>query len=163
MNNPRNLPYVTSLRQDGPQSDGQAEIHRFIASPAGVLVHYTDNQLRGIVPPQGFEDYLVAWPESAAAIAELRRARAKIETMAARIIARAQESARRHKWLCRFPNGPRKNAPKLALRGVFFFRSIAWSGAHPRSDEGSGGCVLGDTALMVSHGITSFHGCQRPV
>jgi len=97
------LPYVTSLRNDGNDGndgsiDGEsAELHRFIASPAGVLVHYTDNQLRAIVPPQGFDDYLVAWPESAAAIVELRRARAQIESTANAAIAKAMTSSKLHR------------------------------------------------------------------
>lgn len=96
MNNSRNLPYVTSLRKDGSPVGDHAELHRFIASPAGVLVHYTNNQLRGIVPPQEFDEYLIAWPESAPAIAELRRARSKIEAMAAAAIAKARASSRLH-------------------------------------------------------------------
>jgi hypothetical protein len=90
----RNLPYVTSMRKDGSMVGDAAEIHRFIASPAGVLVHYTDNQLRAIVPPQRFDDYLVAWPESAPAVSELRRARKAIEDMATAAIAKAKMSSR---------------------------------------------------------------------
>lgn len=95
MKNPRNLPYVTSLRKDGSSVGDADQIHRFIASPAGVLVHYTDNQLRAIVPPQGFDNYVMAWPEAAQAVEELRRARKSIEDMAAAAIAKAKASARR--------------------------------------------------------------------
>lgn len=102
MKNERQLPtvtglagYVTSLRRDAPDAARPADLHRFIASPAGMLVHYTNNQLRSIVPPQGFEDCLVAWPEVAPAVAHLRRARNAVEVLARAAIAKAMASARR--------------------------------------------------------------------
>lgn len=102
MKNVRHLPsvsglagYVTSLRQDAADATAPADLHRFIASPAGVLVHYTNNQLRAIVPPQGFDDYVAAWPEAAAAVDDLRRARNAVEVLARAAIAKAMASARR--------------------------------------------------------------------
>ncbi len=95
VNNARNhrSHYATSLRSS-PGEAGNADLHRFIASPAGVLVHYMNNQLQAIVPPQGFDDYVLAWPEARGTVAELRRARAEVESLAEAVIARAMASSR---------------------------------------------------------------------
>lgn len=98
MKDARNLPalrngMVSSLR-DSEAQPAPADLHRFIASPAGVLVHYTNSQLRAIVPPQKFDDYVALWPESAAAVSELRRARDQVAALAQAVIERARASAR---------------------------------------------------------------------
>ena len=102
MKNVRHLPsvtglagYVTSLREASSGTPGPADLHRFIASPAGVLVHYTNNRLRAIVPPRGFDDYVALWPDAAAAVADLRRRRNAVEVMARAVIAKAMASAKR--------------------------------------------------------------------
>lgn len=96
VNNTRNnrQPYITSLRNRPAGESGPADLHRFIASPAGVLVHYMNNQLQAIVPPQAFDDYVRTWPEARGTVAELRRCRAEVEALAEAVIARAMASSR---------------------------------------------------------------------
>ena len=40
-------------------------MHRFEATSDGQLAHYTDDQIRAIVPPESWADYLTSWPEAA--------------------------------------------------------------------------------------------------
>ena len=42
--------------------------HRFTATADGQLAHYSDDQLRAIVPPEGWQDYLKHWPEAQALV-----------------------------------------------------------------------------------------------
>ena len=47
--------------------------HRFEATRHGQLAHYTDDQLRATVPPEGWDDYLAAWPEAQPIVDRLRK------------------------------------------------------------------------------------------
>ena len=39
--------------------------HRFMASADGKrLLHFIDGELRADIPPEGFADYLEAWPQA---------------------------------------------------------------------------------------------------
>lgn len=46
---------------------------RFSATPDGQLAHFTDDNLRAIVPPEGWDDYAAAWPACAELVAQLKR------------------------------------------------------------------------------------------
>ncbi|HYS77051.1 MAG TPA: hypothetical protein VEM38_13235 [Burkholderiales bacterium] len=46
--------------------------HRFEATKDGQLAHFTDDQLRATVPPEGWDDYLAAWPEAQPIVDRLR-------------------------------------------------------------------------------------------
>jgi len=49
-----------------------ARISRFVAGDDGLLYHYTDERLRAIVPPEGFDAYVDGWPDCAPVVGELR-------------------------------------------------------------------------------------------
>jgi hypothetical protein len=49
------------------------EQHRFSEGSAGELLHFTNDELRAVVPPEGWDDYLRAWPEAADLVGQLRR------------------------------------------------------------------------------------------
>lgn len=53
---------LNGWRQVGAPHWALLENHTFEASPEGELVHYSDGRLRAVVPPEGFADYLEAWP-----------------------------------------------------------------------------------------------------
>jgi hypothetical protein len=42
--------------------------HRFTVTADGQLAHYSDEQLRAVVPPEGWQDYLKQWPEAQALV-----------------------------------------------------------------------------------------------
>ena len=42
--------------------------HRFTVTTDGQLAHYSDDQLRAVVPPEGWQDYLKQWPEAQALV-----------------------------------------------------------------------------------------------
>lgn len=47
-------------------------LHRFLARDDGQLEHHTDNRLRAVVPPEGFDAYVETWPACAPVVGELR-------------------------------------------------------------------------------------------
>ena len=42
--------------------------HRFTVTADGRLAHYSDDQLRAVVPPEGWQDYLKQWPQAQALV-----------------------------------------------------------------------------------------------
>lgn len=46
--------------------------HEFVATADGQLAHVIDDQLRAIVPPEGWDDYVQSWPDAAPVVLELR-------------------------------------------------------------------------------------------
>lgn len=64
---------LNGWKQTGAAHWTVLEQHRFSAGPDGQLLHYTDELLRAAVPPEGWDDYLRAWPEAADLIGQLRR------------------------------------------------------------------------------------------
>lgn len=50
--------------------------HQFDALPDGRLRHCIDGQVRAIVPPEGFRDYVRTWPDCAPVVRELQAAEA---------------------------------------------------------------------------------------
>jgi len=62
--------------------------HRFTATSDGQLAHYTGEQLRATVPPEGWADYVKLWPEAKAIVDQLtiapkKKGKAKAEPDAA--------------------------------------------------------------------------------
>lgn len=48
-------------------------IHTFETSADGQLVHYIDNVLRAVVPPEGWQEYSRQWPDAAEVIASMMK------------------------------------------------------------------------------------------
>lgn len=48
-------------------------MHTFSATADGQLAHETDGVARAIVPPEGWDDYVKAWPDAAPIVAALRK------------------------------------------------------------------------------------------
>lgn len=49
-------------------------VHVFSASNDGQLVHEIDGTVRAVVPPEGWRDYVSAWPDAASVTAALTKA-----------------------------------------------------------------------------------------
>ena len=56
--------------------------HEFRAE-SGCLVHETDGNLRAVVPPEGFADFVKAWPDAAPIVAQLTGGTVAAVTVAA--------------------------------------------------------------------------------
>jgi hypothetical protein len=54
------------------------EQHRFEASSKGELLHFTGAALRATVPPEGFKDYCLAWPEAQPIVDAITRPAPKV-------------------------------------------------------------------------------------
>jgi hypothetical protein len=66
---------VTGLLPGFPAMLG---FHRFTTTDAGELAHYTGtdpiaDELRAIVPPEGWADYCEQWPEARSIVDQLKR------------------------------------------------------------------------------------------
>lgn len=48
-------------------------MHEFKASKDGQLQHFTDDQLRATIPPEGWDDYAAKWPAAQGVIDQLRK------------------------------------------------------------------------------------------
>lgn len=46
--------------------------HTFKAAKDGQLEHWIDGELRATVPPEGWDGYVVTWPQCADLVAQLR-------------------------------------------------------------------------------------------
>jgi hypothetical protein len=70
------LPYVVVAPLNGWLQNTAGVLtmsrHRFEETPDHQLAHFTDDELRAVVPPEGWDDYLAAWPEAADLVNSLR-------------------------------------------------------------------------------------------
>jgi hypothetical protein len=70
------------------------EPHRFEASPRGELLHFTNEQLRATVPPEGMEEYCRLWPMAEDLCRQLVRSARDAKATAAAAAATAHAGTR---------------------------------------------------------------------
>lgn len=66
---------LNGWRQVGAPHWGQTAMHEFKESKDGQLQHFTDDQLRATIPPEGWDEYVSKWPAAAGVVDALRRTR----------------------------------------------------------------------------------------
>ena len=68
---------LNGWRQVGAPHWMHMSAQMFEATKDGQLRHSSDGELRAVVPPEGWDDYLALWPEAQPIVDSLRKAPAK--------------------------------------------------------------------------------------